>query len=460
MSKKIVILSVKEDRDTAIRIYNDLKNRGFDVWLESESLLPGQNRDILSLSEIEKSDYVLVMLSESSMNTRDKFHRYLKTAINKQAELPEQSIFLIPLKLGECEVRKELKELEYADFSNYKNGLKKLLKTINPIDNGIFFGREKIMKKIVDVNKNIFIAGGKEVGKTLLLKDIKKRVDGIAEVECNYHRGLLYDNISAFLAVAYNLPTTWSIDDIINHILREKNKKYLFLLDNMDDFIEKDAKINYNVIKRLYLLSEEERCFFVISGGWKLYANTVYGKSNIVKNFGETIKVDILEEKASKELMISLDKMNISNELKEIILRKTGKRPNLIKEVCDELLKLEKGIISDKDLEIIFSSETVKNAVWRSWQDDNDTQNMLKMTILHHSSSKGKIGVRDILELVRNMPDIDEETIMESFERLEMALVLKKSKMKYSHNIPILKDMFIEQGEEPVGPVGDVLSKL
>ncbi|MCP4109758.1 MAG: hypothetical protein GY749_30290 [Desulfobacteraceae bacterium] len=84
-------------------------------------------------------------------------------------------------------------------------------------------------------------------------------------------------------------------------------------------------------------MSEEEQCFFVISGGWNLYSNIVYGKNNIVKNFGEIIKIGVIGKKVPEDVVLPFNMMDISDEpdkLNEIILEKTGSRANLTTTVC------------------------------------------------------------------------------------------------------------------------------
>ena len=57
--EKIVFISyASEDYDEARRLYEELKNANLDPWLDKESLLPGQDREIEIKKAIKNSTYL------------------------------------------------------------------------------------------------------------------------------------------------------------------------------------------------------------------------------------------------------------------------------------------------------------------------------------------------------------------------------------------------------------------
>jgi hypothetical protein len=64
---KIFLSYAREDMGMAKQLYNDLKRYGLDVWLDTESLLPGDKwRDKIQ-DAIENSTYFIALLLTKSI---------------------------------------------------------------------------------------------------------------------------------------------------------------------------------------------------------------------------------------------------------------------------------------------------------------------------------------------------------------------------------------------------------
>jgi hypothetical protein len=81
----------------------------FDPWLDEEDLLPGQDWQQEILKAVRSSDATVVCLSPNSISKSGFVQKEIRFAIEKAAEQPEGTIFLIPLKLKECEIPEQLK---------------------------------------------------------------------------------------------------------------------------------------------------------------------------------------------------------------------------------------------------------------------------------------------------------------------------------------------------------------
>jgi hypothetical protein len=134
---KIFLSYAHEDIGMAKRIYQDLKRYGLDIWFDNESLLPGQDWNFEIEQAIEQSKYFLALLSNKSIDKVGYIQKEVKTALEKLKYYPKNKSYILPIRLNDCKpLDKELKALHWIDVfpdSEYKNGINKILKAINPI---------------------------------------------------------------------------------------------------------------------------------------------------------------------------------------------------------------------------------------------------------------------------------------------------------------------------------------
>lgn len=107
----------REDEDSAYRIYNELKTEGFNVWMDKKDLLPGQDWDYRIRKAMEKSDFIILCLSRTSVNKRGYVQREMRMAMDIFREMPSGSVFLIPVIISDCEVPNEISRYHYIYFS-------------------------------------------------------------------------------------------------------------------------------------------------------------------------------------------------------------------------------------------------------------------------------------------------------------------------------------------------------
>jgi hypothetical protein len=65
--QKTFLSYAREDMGMAKQLYNDLKRYGLDVWLNTESLLPGDRWKDKIQDAIENSNYFIALLSTRSV---------------------------------------------------------------------------------------------------------------------------------------------------------------------------------------------------------------------------------------------------------------------------------------------------------------------------------------------------------------------------------------------------------
>jgi hypothetical protein len=129
---RVFISYARQDAEAANRLYNDLKLSGLDPWLDTESLLGGQNWRISIREAIRNSRYFIPLLSSNSVEKIGYVQKELKEALEVLQEFPQSKIFVIPARLDECKVDDEkLRELHLVDlFPEWRSGIQKILNSM------------------------------------------------------------------------------------------------------------------------------------------------------------------------------------------------------------------------------------------------------------------------------------------------------------------------------------------
>lgn len=117
---RVFLTHASNDKPAVRELYRRLVISGFDVWLDEEKLLPGQDWRVEISRAVRASDVVLICLSKNSVAKEGFVQKEIKTAIDIAEELPEGTFFLIPVKLEECQVPNRLNKLHWVNL--YENG--------------------------------------------------------------------------------------------------------------------------------------------------------------------------------------------------------------------------------------------------------------------------------------------------------------------------------------------------
>jgi CheY-like chemotaxis protein len=113
---RIFLCHSSNDKPSVRVLYRRLRDDGFDPWLDEEDLLPGQEWEREIPKAVRKCDVVVVCLSRAAINKRGYVQKEIKIALDIADEQPEGTIYIIPLKLEECEVPERLSHLHWVDF--------------------------------------------------------------------------------------------------------------------------------------------------------------------------------------------------------------------------------------------------------------------------------------------------------------------------------------------------------
>jgi hypothetical protein len=171
----IFISHASEDNAAAKRLVKRLKEDGFDPWLDLDRLLPGQDWNFEIEKALHASGAILLCFSSVSVAKEGYIQREYKRAMKYLEEKPEGTIFVIPVRLDECELPFFIREIQYVD---YPDEYEKLVRALQiraggaPVTDKPEAKKEPVKKKPAtpkQVGGNIFnIQGDIHVGRDLI----------------------------------------------------------------------------------------------------------------------------------------------------------------------------------------------------------------------------------------------------------------------------------------------------
>jgi|CXWL01.1.fsa_nt_gi MoxR-like ATPase len=126
---KIFLCHSSKDKTSIRLLYKRLASDGMKPWLDETDILPGQDWQQVIRKAVNESDVVLICLSSGVAERRGYIQKEIRFALDVADEQPEGSIFLIPLKLEECEVPERLTRWQWVNYFE-ENGYDKLLSAL------------------------------------------------------------------------------------------------------------------------------------------------------------------------------------------------------------------------------------------------------------------------------------------------------------------------------------------
>jgi hypothetical protein len=130
-----------DDKPAVRRLYHRLRADGVQPWLDEENLIPGQDWQFQIPIAVRTSDIVIVCLSQYSVSKTGYVQKEIKSALDVADEQPEGKIFIIPVKLEECEIPERLRRWQWVNLFDDK-GYERLTLALNSALPSVMIGGE------------------------------------------------------------------------------------------------------------------------------------------------------------------------------------------------------------------------------------------------------------------------------------------------------------------------------
>lgn len=125
----VFLIHTHRDRKAVHDLYSCLVRDGISPWLDSERLLPGQDWRHEIRRSILMSDIAIVCLSRKFIRHHGYCQEELKIALQKAKLLSDGEVFIIPVRLEECDVPETLLRWHRVDLFS-TDGYKKLFRSL------------------------------------------------------------------------------------------------------------------------------------------------------------------------------------------------------------------------------------------------------------------------------------------------------------------------------------------
>lgn len=179
----LFLCHAEEDHDTVVLLRDQLRTLGFDPWFKE--LFPGMDWEMVIAKKMRETDAILICLSDISVQKTGYVNHEIATALKLASFHPENDIFIIPVKLTECDYPYKLEKIQYTRLYE-PDGYEHLMTSLNmrAVQVGVNI---KKYSGIGDLSADLLV---KMVGRTnsdtaanLLHKLCKKVDEGIIEVD-------------------------------------------------------------------------------------------------------------------------------------------------------------------------------------------------------------------------------------------------------------------------------------
>ncbi len=132
---KIFLCYAKEDQPQVETLYQKLRDAGFAPWMDKVDLVGGEEWRPAIQKAIREAHFFVACVSKYWIptNPQDRkrfFRREIQTALDVLPELAQGDIYVIPIRLEECEVPDNLSLFQWIDYFQ-NDGWDRLLKSIH-----------------------------------------------------------------------------------------------------------------------------------------------------------------------------------------------------------------------------------------------------------------------------------------------------------------------------------------
>ncbi len=190
---RVFLCHSSNDKLAVRELYQKLHAEAWiEPWLDEEELYPGQDWNMEIEKAVETADAIIVCLSKGSITKEGYIQRELRIVLDFADYKPEGTLYIIPVRLEECEPPRRLRAWQYADYfeGQRDRAFQRLLVSLKRRADGLDLAAEELIDKKIeeqvrreaaekDAHKKLEL----EVAENAVREKLKREAVRIAEIE-------------------------------------------------------------------------------------------------------------------------------------------------------------------------------------------------------------------------------------------------------------------------------------
>jgi len=118
---KVFLCHTSADKNAVRKLYKRLNAEGWiDPWLDEQKILPGQDWDYEIHKAVRDADVIAVCISKLSITKEGYVQKEIKIALDIAEEKPEGTIYIVPIRLEDCEPPNRLQRWQWVNLYETK----------------------------------------------------------------------------------------------------------------------------------------------------------------------------------------------------------------------------------------------------------------------------------------------------------------------------------------------------
>jgi len=114
---RVFLCHASQDKPVVRDLYRRLAAEPWiEPWFDEENLLPGQDWNLEIEKEVRRTDAVIVCVSRTSVAREGYIQKELRKVLDIALEKPEGAIFILPVKLEDCDLPWKLRGTQALDY--------------------------------------------------------------------------------------------------------------------------------------------------------------------------------------------------------------------------------------------------------------------------------------------------------------------------------------------------------
>jgi len=126
----IILCHAFEDTKVVRPVHDTLQDSGFEVWIDSESVLGEQDWEPDIANWLGQAACMLIFLSKNSIRKIDSTRHEFGQLIDAWKDMPEGTVYTISVRINDCQIPDLLSGLEHIDLFE-DQGLERVIRRLH-----------------------------------------------------------------------------------------------------------------------------------------------------------------------------------------------------------------------------------------------------------------------------------------------------------------------------------------